>query len=1421
MAIFDDIQVRVFSSYVKIPLIFFIPALTMLSALCLVYFHINSPHVWRFVESSYQEQLRGHVGVHYLDLGMSLTEVELYGGEWMTPDHRRVATVERVKLRLNPWMLMVGRVEFSRAELEGAAVRLEFRDGQMNLFEALGYYQDDPEEEEDEEGESRRPPIGFSDIEIRDSHFELAHRYFEFEVPEVNIPQGSVFIEPATVLMSVDELDLPGGQFRFFHHLFEFPPEYGTWEFDVGRFQLQNWQWANRGFSVDDVSTEVEGIRIDAQGRMAFPSTAEGREMHYDAVGSIEADYHSTALEYFTGGNIRFDVPELDIQVTGDFNEIHAQIEAMARVVQINGMFIENIRGDVEMRNRFLIGEGLTADFYEGQLETGYAFFSIYDRFFGAEVAAEGVNPRAMMGDLVLEDYPFLDGEVRGGLDLIGEIPREARPRLTHNHVLATDALGRLMEVEVSEELVFDRANDQLFPNAQIRMQPGGQFFVDQRRLGLHRARIVDGPDRVDFREFYLSYPEMNFERVGGSGVARLSGVIGDIAPYATYYNTDGLEGDGRFEMTMEEFFGSPRWRLNGEMDEVGWRVGEEEVLWGDELALELNTEDGVIGVEHLVAQAPFGRFSVEGWMAWYEPPPDEDHRGPAPIWEDREVQDIELDVDIDAFEMEAISHLLSPYLDARGQVDGALWLRDSMQAMSGRFDAEVVDGSVRGQRIQRGEVEGGFEPSGVWLDRWQTDLAEAGLLHGAGRYDYGGEYVFEAGGEDVRLGALEEVQQLGLGLDGLAQFQVAGEGESVRPRLSGRGQIMDVMLAGRSYGDIVAVAETIEGVTYLSGGLLPWLTAAIELPLDERRPMYFRFGMEDLALMDFLPELQDHPMLDEARVTGIAEVYVARDFSSYQVVFTLDDLEVDSRGQLVRNRGQVVIGLTNAEVLSFDEARFESGGREFSLSGAVSLQPALLDLRVDGEFDLALLDSVRAGFPEFFPEYFVDAEGGATVAMNIRGTPDNFVADGQVDYGPSQWDLRFLPEPVTLEGGRMYFGDRGIEIPEDRPMEGTMLGGAGRVVGTIGYLPEHPREMDLEVWSHNMTYRFPDLATVVFDTNLRLEASDWHDFETWLISGDVDLLDGLYEQEFNFVEQELAGRVIGAFQPQMEQYEADLFELIPSLNDIRFDTQVRARDGFFLRTSLDRLEMDLEFRFDLLIQETLVDPTVVGDLDVISGDVSFQGEVFEVRSGTVRFSDDWTNPRLEIQATSDVRATCDESAFQDEMSPSMTLMSNMEAAELEYYHIVMTIEGELENLDLRLESNPYADQRDILSLLLTGCTVDELTASGASRPTLEVALGPLLGRLEREIQDVVAVDEFTITPGVERTQVQIGDTLTRRLSWRFFLDTGFTEATGGQQYQLEYRLSDHWTAEMSERSHLESDNFLLDLKLNYRLPLD
>ena len=1423
MAIFDEIQVRVYRSYIKLPLIFFVPLLTLLSAFSLAYFHVNSPHFWRATELQLHEVMGGHFALGYVEFSPTLTGVEVYDAHILTEEREPVIAADHVQARLNPLMLMTERIEFSHGRVDGARVRLAFDDnGELNLLRALGIYERMRSRDREDDVEQRRSQaVGFRDIELQDVVFEFSDPRFDFQVDAADIPRASISVEPTAVIMSVDELKLPGANFRFRHQLFKFPEERGDWEFRVDNFEVYDWRWVNEGFTVDRVIAEVDGIRAEAGGRMVFPDDDGERNMLYDARGTLSADYQSTVLDYFTAGNIKFDIPRLDVEVTGDFHEIMGELDVYGRVLNLNGIQIENISGPLRLENRFIIAEELTGEFYGGDLRAQNGFFSILDARYGAELFVDRSNPRALLKDMLGEDQPFLDGQLTGGLSIVGEIPRSMDPRPGVLSPILTGAMVRFATMEVIDDLVLHRNQDLLFPNQTLTMHRGGRFWVDQRRLGLPYARLTSGPDRFEVRDFIMDYERMNFAPLGGSGPAHIEAYLADIEPYAIYYGLDGLFGPAQFSMTMEGFFGSPDWHLLGSMEEPGWRLADGRELSGKSIDLELITSDGVIGVEQLTADTEFGTFDVRGEVGWFEPPPAPGDPRPWPIWEDRPRQPLELSIDIAGLEMATISDLIHPAVQAQGNLEGRLELGGHYGDLRGDFEARFGPGIIRSQKVENLAFRGAFERGGVRLFEAQADLGAAGRYRGAGRYGFDNSFEFELDGRAVELAELRELDDMPMALGGTTGFHLKGEGDGQNVEFSGGGQVRQLAVDDRVYGDMAITADTLDEVVFISGGLLPWLTVAVEIPLRGPAPFYARLGMEQLELMDFLPEVGEHPMLDDAVVSGTTELFFERDFSRYQAIFNLTDLRADSRGQMLTNRGPVIVGYNNGEVLNFQRVVLESGGRLFSLEGAVGFDPALLDVRVEGDLDLALLQSARAGFPEFFPDYFVDAAGYAKTDMTVRGTVENFVADGQMDFGASDWELRFLPEPIALEAGTLLFDAQGITIPSDRPLRGTMLGGATRVAGELGLFGDEPHPIDLQVWSHNMSYRIPNLATLAFDTNLNIEARDFDDWESWLISGEIDILDGEYFQQFNIVEQQLAGRVIGAFQPRTDQYEAGLFELVPILNDIRFDVMLRARDGFRFISEVERMEMDLELRFDLWIQDTLVNPRVTGDLDVIDGAVTFQGESFEVRSGTVRFIDDMSNPYVEIQAGADVRNTCDESDYLEHTSSAMTLTSNFDATDQRYYHIVMNIQGRLDNLDFHLESNPYADQRDILSLLLTGCTVDELTASGASRPTLEVALGPLLGRLEREIQDVVAVDEFTITPGVERTQVRIGDTLSRRLSWGFQLDTGFADATGSQQTRLELKLSDRWTVEMSERSHTETNNVLLDMKLNYRLPLD
>lgn len=355
------------------------------------------------------------------------------------------------------------------------------------------------------------------------------------------------------------------------------------------------------------------------------------------------------------------------------------------------------------------------------------------------------------------------------------------------------------------------------------------------------------------------------------------------------------------------------------------------------------------------------------------------------------------------------------------------------------------------------------------------------------------------------------------------------------------------------------------------------------------------------------------------------------------------------------------------------------------------------------------------------------------------------------------------------------------------------------------------------------MSYVFTDMASVTVDTEMRLRASEPLKLGTWRVSGAVDILDGVFFQNISVFEKQLTGRVLGAFQRKAEAYQSTLVEQMPELEETQFELMVRARDGFKVRNQIERFDLDLELRMELLFSNTLAVPRLQGDVEVLDGTVIFQGEQFRMRSGVVRFNGAMDNPYIDVVAGADIRNTCTGNRTNNTFTQALTMSAGGQNTDVQqsFYHISLNVRGALDGLNILYESVPYADQRDVISLILTGCTVDQLTASSASQPTLELALGPLIGRLEREIQDVIKVEEFTIMPGVEVTQLRISDRITRALSWNFQLDTGLSEATRGQFFQLEYALTEQWAAQLAESTRTENNQFMIDLRLKYHLPLD
>src|SRR5690606_8974451 len=122
---------------------------------------------------------------------------------------------------------------------------------------------------------------------------------------------------------------------------------------------------------------------------------------------------------------------------------------------------------------------------------------------------------------------------------------------------------------------------------------------------------------------------------------------------------------------------------------------------------------------------------------------------------------------------------------------------------------------------------------------------------------------------------------------------------------------------------------------------------------------------------------------------------------------------------------------------------------------------------------------------------------------------------------------------------GRLTFGKNGVTIDPDSPVRGRTLDGLFEVVGGVKLVGTTLQDLDIRLRSVNMSYRIPEVASLTFGSDVQLRAPDLSRPETWLVTGIVDVVDGLYYENMSVFQQQFTNRLLGAFSRTSKVYEA------------------------------------------------------------------------------------------------------------------------------------------------------------------------------------------------------------------------------------------------------------------------------------------
>ena len=373
------------------------------------------------------------------------------------------------------------------------------------------------------------------------------------------------------------------------------------------------------------------------------------------------------------------------------------------------------------------------------------------------------------------------------------------------------------------------------------------------------------------------------------------------------------------------------------------------------------------------------------------------------------------------------------------------------------------------------------------------------------------------------------------------------------------------------------------------------------------------------------------------------------------------------------------------------------------------------------------------------FVRQFVPAlnqlDGTVALDVNVGGTiakPD-LSGSADMNMNVARFENATLP---ALTNFKALLNFRQNRLSFDR-FGGDLAGGPFTVSGSIDLPKLTEPKFDLHLKANSVLVARNDDLTARVDADIKVEGP----LKSASVSGQVLTTNSRFLKNIDIIPIGLPGRP--APQPELPSSAPRLSFPNPPLRDWKFDVVIKSKDPFLIRGNLATGSAII----DMKLAGTGLHPELQGEVRLESFDATLPFSTLTIRLGFLYFDpDDPLNPKIELQGESLIRD----------------------------YTIHVYIYGTAKSPQAVFSSEPPLPQEEIISLLATGTTREELTGGGnvlASRAVL------LLGKeLYRKI--FKKGNEPPRTDSIfNRLDVQFGNTDPR---------------TGEQTATARYKVSEH-----------------------------
>ena len=597
-------------------------------------------------------------------------------------------------------------------------------------------------------------------------------------------------------------------------------------------------------------------------------------------------------------------------------------------------------------------------------------------------------------------------------------------------------------------------------------------------------------------------------------------------------------------------------------------------------------------------------------------------------------------------------------------------------------------------------------------------------------------------------------------------RIAIAGRGDFAGKRLTvprravltkqgdGGWRLADTQL---SYGDgaLVASGEFGAGIT------------AVNLALQDMPLSLIDLAVADMGLGGTISGLLDYRAATGGLPTGNAQVKIAN-FSRSGLVLTSKPIDV------------TLVGRLSAERMELRSIVDEGGSRRGRVQARITALPqsgALVSrLRRGNLFGQLRYNGPAASLWRLAAIEAFDLTGPVAVAANVSGTLANPRVRGslrsanlRVQSALSGTDIRSVSVRGTFAGSRLRLTRFAGETSN-----GGTVSGSGIV--------------DFE----NLGERGPALDIKVAANNARLLNANGIDAT---ITGPLRLIsNGIGGTIAGRVRVDRASWALGTALdesglPRIRTREintpADVGPRRAGYRPWRYLINAKADN----RVDVDGLGLDSEWSADILLRGTTNDPRIGGEARMVRGFYSFAGTRFELTRGRIDFNENEpVDPRI------DIRAETDQNGLDVEVA----------------------VRGRALQTEITFASTPALPEEEILSRLLFGGSITELSATDALQ--LGTALASLRGGGGLDpinaLRTAIGLDRLRIISADPALNRGTGVALGKNIGRRFYVEL-ITDGRGYSATEAEFRITS-WLSLLGSVSTLGRESVVAEISRDY-----